>query len=90
MPKILTALIDNKRQIHFPESKLDQYQEHFGDRMELVTPKQHTTRFVSLDEQRATKTAIEEEQQQSRFCPDCGREMEDDGDGVLYCEHCEG
>jgi len=90
MPKILTALIDNERQIHFPESLLKQYQEYFGEQMKLVTPKQRTARFVSLDEQRAAQTAVEEEQHQSRFCPDCGREMEDDGDGVLYCEHCEG
>lgn len=88
MMKILTAKIDDEREIHFPESKLEQYQEHFGDRMVLVIPEPQTSRFVSPDEQRAAKTAIEEEQYLSRFCPDCGREME--YDGVWYCEHCEG
>lgn len=88
MTKILTAKIDGKREIHFPESKLEQYQEHFGNRMELIVPEPQTSRFVSLDEQRAATTAIEEEQHPSRFCPNCGREME--YDGVWYCENCEG
>ena len=45
-------------------------------------------RFISPDEQRASMTAIEEEQQPSQFCPDCGRQM--DYDGHYYCEYCEG
>lgn len=76
---------------HCPESQLDKVLEHFrnsGYLVEVVTPEPQASRFISLDEQRATKTAIEEEQHHSRFCPDCGREME--YDGVWYCEYCEG
>jgi RNA binding exosome subunit len=60
--RILTARIDGEREIHFPESKLKQYQGHFGPRMKLIDSTLQTSRFISPDEQRAAKTAIEEEQ----------------------------
>ena len=83
----------NERIFRGPESMLDRMK----SQMEAAHPNRDYEivemmsggRFISINEQRAATTAIEEEQHQGPLCPDCGREMEQDG-GYPYCEYCEG